>query len=137
MSIFNKIVKNSEDEVFKIDLKVRDYECDMQGIVNNTVYMHYLEHARHEFLKHHGLNWKALIDRGIYLVAIKAEIEYKKSLSFGQTFSVTCKLRQESKLKIKFEQEIFNEKNECLLTGSMIAAFIDKDKKPIIAEEVF
>lgn len=32
--------------VFRIDLKVRDYECDLQGIVNNGVYFNYLEHAR-------------------------------------------------------------------------------------------
>ncbi|MBU2223338.1 MAG: acyl-CoA thioesterase, partial [Gammaproteobacteria bacterium] len=31
--------------VFSVDFKVRDYECDMQGIVNNAVYFNYLEHA--------------------------------------------------------------------------------------------
>lgn len=136
MSIFNQNNINCEADIFKIYLKVRDYECDMQGIVNNTVYMHYLEHARHEFLNQIGLNWKILIDRGIFLVAVKAELEYKKVLTFGQNFSVTCKIAHESKLKIKFDQEIYNEKDETVLTGSMVAAFIDKDKKPIVAEEV-
>ncbi len=36
---------------FSIQLKVRDYECDMQGVVNNANYQHYMEHARHEYLK--------------------------------------------------------------------------------------
>lgn len=135
----NKISENSRlkwSDLFKIALKVRDYECDMQGIVNNTVYMHYLEHARHEFLNHIGFNWKSLIDQGIYLVAVKAEVEYKKALSSGQEFSVTCKLVPESKVKLKFEHEIYNEKNELILTGNMIAAFIDKDRKPMAVKDV-
>ena len=36
--------------IYELPFKVRDYECDLQGIVNNANYQHYLEHTRHEFL---------------------------------------------------------------------------------------
>ena len=36
--------------VYELKMKVRDYECDLQGIVNNANYQHYIEHTRHEFL---------------------------------------------------------------------------------------
>ena len=32
--------------IFELKDKVRDYECDLQGIVNNANYQHYLEHCR-------------------------------------------------------------------------------------------
>lgn len=35
--------------IFELEMQVRDYECDMEGIVNNAIYQHYLEHTRHEF----------------------------------------------------------------------------------------
>ncbi|NSW95739.1 MAG: acyl-CoA thioesterase, partial [Bacteroidales bacterium] len=35
---------------FRLEFTVRDYECDLQGVVNNANYQHYLEHARHEYL---------------------------------------------------------------------------------------
>ena len=51
-------------EPFEIELTVRDYECDLQGIVNNAVYQHYLEHARHTFLEEVGLNFHTLRRQG-------------------------------------------------------------------------
>ncbi len=43
----NKIEKKYE---FELEFTVRDYECDLQGIVNNAVYLNYLEHTRHQYL---------------------------------------------------------------------------------------
>ena len=57
-----------------LDLKVRDYECDLQGVVNNAVYQNYLEHARHEFLLSRGIDFSALAREGINLVVIRAEL---------------------------------------------------------------
>ena len=37
--------------IFELKMKVRDYECDGQGIVNNANYQHYTEHTRHEFIE--------------------------------------------------------------------------------------
>ena len=39
----------SEDYVYELPIKVRDYEVDAEGIVNNANYLHYLEVTRHEF----------------------------------------------------------------------------------------
>ena len=44
----------------ELEMKVRDYECDLQGIVNNANYQHYLEHTRHEFLTSVGVSFAAL-----------------------------------------------------------------------------
>jgi len=43
--------------IYELEMKVRDYECDLQGIVNNANYQHYLEHTRHEFLTSVGVSF--------------------------------------------------------------------------------
>ena len=68
---------------FTTQLQVRDYECDLQGIVNNTVYQHYLENARHEYLNGLGLNFAELTTLGVIIVVIRAELDYKQAQYSG------------------------------------------------------
>lgn len=50
--------------IYELPMKVRDYECDLQGIVNNANYQHYLEHTRHEFLLSAGVSFAGLHGAG-------------------------------------------------------------------------
>jgi len=62
---------------FELELAVRDYECDLQGIVNNAVYQNYLEHARHEYLHTLGVDFAALHAAGTEPVVTRIEIDYR------------------------------------------------------------
>ena len=46
--------------IFETRMEVRDYECDIEGIVNNANYLHYAEHTRHLFLKSLGVSFAKL-----------------------------------------------------------------------------
>ena len=90
---------------FKIDLHVRDYECDMQGYVNNAVYQNYLEHARHEYLQKLGINFAILAKQKINLVVGRAELDYKFPLQSGDHFWIGLNLERISKIRFKFWQD--------------------------------
>ena len=91
---------------FEIEFQVRDYECDMAGIVNNSVYLNYLEHARHEFIKTIGLDFKDLLQSGIFTVVARADLAYKTPLRSGDTFTVKVRV-EHSGVKYIFYQDIF------------------------------
>lgn len=74
------------DYIYKLDLKVRDYECDMQGIINNAVYQNYLEHCRHEFLLSIGIDFNRLTKDKVFLVVVRTELDYKTPLRGGDAF---------------------------------------------------
>lgn len=93
----------------RLPLKVRDYECDMQGVVNNSVYQNYYEHARHEYLIERGFDFAEITRSGIHLVVIRAEIDYKRPLKSGDYFVLMSALERISKLKFCFTQSILSE----------------------------
>lgn len=92
-------------ELFRYEMKVRDYECDIQGVVNNANYQHYLEHARHEFLASIGGSFTRLHDEGIDPMVSKITIEYKTPLRGGDRFVVCIGMVREG-AKLVFLQDI-------------------------------
>jgi len=95
-----------EENCFTLEMAVRDYECDLQGVVNNAVYQNYLEHARHEYLKSIGIDFAALAAQGINLVVTRVEIDYKASLTSGDRFVVEVRPERLSPVRIGFRQDI-------------------------------
>lgn len=79
---------------FALDMKVRDYECDLQGVVNNANYQHYMEHTRHEFLESLGTNFGQMHEEGLDAFVRKVTITYKKPLRSGDHFRsvLSCRL---------------------------------------------
>ena len=63
--------------IFETRLDVRDYECDIQGIVNNANYLHYTEHTRHRFLKSLGVSFSELHAKGVDAVVARMQLTYK------------------------------------------------------------
>jgi acyl-CoA thioester hydrolase len=91
---------------YELDFKVRDYECDLQGIVNNSVYQNYLEHTRHEFLLANNVSFDLLHQQGVDAVVARIEMAYKTPLKSGDEF--VCKLYVAKEgIKYVFHQSIF------------------------------
>ena len=121
--------------VFRLSMKVRDYECDLQGIVNNGVYFNYLEHARHEFLLANGIDFAALAESGVNLVVLRSEIDYKAALVPGDDFYVGVEPVRISKLKFGFKQQIIRQCDEKLAVNALvIGTSVNAQGRPFLAE---
>ncbi|MBR3456505.1 MAG: acyl-CoA thioesterase [Bacteroidaceae bacterium] len=94
------------DYIFELKMKVRDYECDLQGIVNNANYQHYIEHTRHEFLLAHGISFSALHEQGTDAVVARLNMQFKTPLRSGDEFVSKLYLKKEG-LRYIFMQDIF------------------------------
>ena len=121
----------------RLEFKVRDYECDMQGVVNNSVYQNYLEHARHDFLLSRGINFTEMTSTGINLVVVRAELDYRKPLKSNDEFAVCSNFRQVSKLRFSFLQDIYRcYDQELMLQAKIIGTSVNQRGRPFVSKEL-
>ena len=116
---------------FELEFSVRDYECDLQGIVNIAIYQHYLEHARHEFLIAKGISFSDLHKEGTDLIVIRVEIDYKFPLKSRDKFIVTVRARREGNVRLVFEQEIYRIPDRKLIISARVAGVATRNGKPV------
>lgn len=94
------------EPAFELTMQVRDYECDLQGIVNNAVYQHYIEHTRSEFLKSEGVSFSRLHEQGIDTVVARLAMEFKSPLRPDDTF-LSCLNVEKQGIRYVFHQDLY------------------------------
>lgn len=92
--------------IFEMPIKVRDYEVDAEGIVNNANYLHYLEHTRHEFCESAGLSFRSMHTEGLDPVVSRVEVRYIRPLGLGDSMVSKLTLRRRGPVFI-FNQDIY------------------------------
>lgn len=132
--------------IFETSMEVRDYECDIEGIVNNANYLHYMEHTRHLFLKSRGLSFAEMHNKGVDAVVARMNLQYKTPLRCDDEFISRLGLRKEG-LRYVFNQDIFRASDNrlcvratvelvCLINGKL-GNSEEYDKMLVSAGETF
>lgn len=105
--------------IFETRMSVRDYECDIEGIVNNANYLHYTEHTRHLFLKSCGLSFAEMHRKGVDAVVARMNLRYKVPLRCDDEFVSRLALKKEG-LRYVFYQDIFRAADNKLCFSGVI-----------------
>ena len=114
-----KSIADNMEYQYELTLKVRDYECDLQGIVNNANYQHYLEHARHEFLLSLGISFAKLHEQGIDPVVARINMAFKTPLKSGDQYNCCLNLKKEG-IKYVVYQDIFRTADRKLVVKAVV-----------------
>lgn len=113
--------------IFELPMKVRDYEVDVEGIVNNANYLHYLEHTRHEFCESAGLSFRDMHLNGIDPVLSRVEIDYKTPLTLGEHFVSKLNIRRRGPIFI-FDQDIYKTDGTPVVLAKVSVACIENGR---------
>ncbi len=108
---------------FEQKFDVRDSEIDMFGVVNNSVYLIYLQHTRHSFFKSLGIDLSELGNRSWNPVVTRIDVRYKKPLTSGDSFVVKLAVVQIKRVRFQFLQKIFLQNASS--SAEVLEAFIE------------
>jgi acyl-CoA thioester hydrolase len=110
-------------------LTVRTYECDTYGHVNNAVYLHYLEFARHEYLTFIGFDYRAVIASGYGLYVARIEIDYKKPAFAGENLVIHSWSMKKGAVSGVMGQKILRDV-DVIVDAKVTWAFVDSAGMP-------
>ena len=122
--------------IHSTEFTVRDYECDLQGVVNNANYQHYFEHARHEFLVWKGISFSALHEEGLDIIVSRVEIDYKWPLRSRDKFVAKLSLRREGNVRVMFDQDIFRISDGKHIARAVVTAVATRNGKPVAPRDL-
>jgi acyl-CoA thioester hydrolase len=87
-----------------LQLRVRNYEIDWQGIVHNAVYLHYFETGRVDYLEKLGLQLSVTsIRHESHVVVARNEIDYVTPARFGEELNIFTRIASIGNTSFTFE----------------------------------
>jgi acyl-CoA thioester hydrolase len=121
-------------EPFSVPVTVRGYETDVQGHLNQAVYLNYAEHARWSLLRAAGISQAELIGRGVGPVALETTIRYRRELIAGDEVQVTCAFAWSEGKTFRIEQTIRKADGTVAAEITAVGGMMDLEQRRLVPE---
>ena len=118
------------------NIRVRYYDTDQMGIVYYGNYARFYEIGRVETLRHIGLTYKELEERGISMPVYDLISRFIRPAKYDDLLTIRVTIPQLPKTRLLFTYEIFNQDGQLLNTGQTTLVFVRTETgRPCTAPE--
>jgi acyl-CoA thioester hydrolase len=121
-------------EPFSVPVTVRGYETDVQGHLNQSVYLNYAEHARWSLLQAAGISQAGLVSKGVGPVALETTIRYKRELLAGDEVEVTCDFEWGEGKTFRIRQAIRKSDGTLAAEITAVGGLLDLKERRLVAD---
>jgi len=119
-------------------VRVRYSETDQMGYVYYGHYAAYFEVARVESLRQLGMTYKELEEMGIIMPVLENHSRFIAPALYDDELKIVTTIREKPGVRIRFEYEISNSKDQLIHKGETLLAFINKTSgRPCRPPEAF
>ncbi|MGW2287471.1 acyl-CoA thioesterase [Streptomyces phaeochromogenes] len=121
-------------EPFSVPVTVRGYETDVQGHVNQAVYVNYAEHARWSLLQAVGISQAGLAAKGVGPVSLEMTVRYRRELRAGDEVEVTCDFIWGEGKTFRVEQTIRKSDGTVAAEITGVGGLMDLKQRKLVAD---
>lgn len=119
-------------------IRVRYGETDQMQYVYYGVYAMYYEVGRVESLRQLGLTYRELEAMGIIMPVLENHSEFLLPAVYDELLRVVVTIPEKPSVRIRFQYEIYNEKETLIHRGQTLLAFVNqKTGRPCRPPEAF
>jgi len=121
-------------EPFAVRVTVRGYETDVQGHLNQSVYLNYAEHARWSLLHAAGITQAELLGKGVGPVALETTIRYRRELLAGDEVDVSCVFEWSGGKTFRIEQTVTKTDGTVAAEITAVGGLLDLTARRMVAD---
>jgi acyl-CoA thioester hydrolase len=119
-------------------IRVRYGETDQMGYMYYGNYAQFYEVGRVEMLRSLGLTYSGMEESGIMMPVVELNCRYLKPALYDEEITVKVIMKEMPRIRIHFDYELYNEKQELINTGETLLVFINMTtNRPCLAPEDF
>ncbi|MEU2084516.1 thioesterase family protein [Streptomyces albus] len=119
---------------FTVPVTVRGYETDVQGHLNQAVYLQYAEHARWSVLHAAGIEQQHLLAERVGPVVLEQTVRYRRELRAGDEVTVSCAFEWGEGKVFHVHQEIRTTDGTLAAEVTGVGGVIDLDARRLMPD---
>lgn len=117
-------------------IRVRYVETDQMGIVHHSIYLHWFEVGRTEWLRAAGFSYRKVEEQGLLLPVLETKLTYTKPAFYEDVVQVKTRLDEYNGIRVTFAYTVVRGE-ERLVTGVTRHCFTNQALHPVRPKKVW